>query len=181
MQNLRRLTRDLIPLREIRASAHGFLEGQHTKAYQVWKDAVNNDKNDPVLINDAILMCFILDGNCPTMYQQAQTAAENSRSRRFAELSTNVGRYFLSKDLNEKALRLLEIALDRSNMNSMLANDPILLINLAETYRVNKKYSKSLQVYFSLGQNFPVMRQIQDAVQGEYLFQQRSAGQSNVF
>ncbi|MDX1812129.1 MAG: hypothetical protein R3240_09290, partial [Gammaproteobacteria bacterium] len=75
----------------------------------------------------------------------------------------------------------MEIALDRSAMNSLLANDPILLLNLAEAYRVNKKYSKALQVYFSLGQNFPVMRQVQDAVQGEYLFQQRSTGQSNVF
>jgi len=178
---LRRLPKTLNPLKEIRSSTHGFLNGKHTRAYQVWGEAVDNDKNDPVLISDAILMCMTVNGNCPTLVQQAQLAAENSRSKRFESLSTNVGRYFLSKSLNEKALRLMEVALDRSDMNSLLANDPILLLNLAEAYRVNKKYSKSLQVYFSLGQNFPVMRQIQDAVQGEYLFQQRSSGQSNVF
>ena len=179
--NLHRLSKNLIPLRNIRASAHGFLDGQLTRTYQVWKEAVYNDKNDPLLINDAILMCFILNGNCPTLFLKAQTSAEDSRSRRFTELSTTVGRYFLSKNIDDKALRLLEIALDHNNMNSLLANDPILLINLAEAYRVNKKFSKSLQVYFSLGQNFPTMRQVLDAVQGEYLFQQRSSGQTNVF
>lgn len=181
VKNLRMLPKSLSPLKDIRANAHGFLDGKHSRAYQVWEEAVDNDKKDPALIADAILMCIYVDGNCPTLIQKGQLAAEAGRSKRFEDLSTYVGRYFLARNLDGKALRLMEYALDRSNVNSLLANEPILLLNLAEAYRTNKKYSKSLQVYFSLGQNFPIMRQIQDAVQGEYLFQQRSSGQSNVF
>ncbi len=181
VEALRLLPKKQSQLKAVRASTHGFLDGKRSRAYQVWKEAVENDKNDPFISADAVLMCLTVEGNCPTLVQTAQLAAENGKSKRFEELSRNVGRYFLAKNLEDKALRLLEYALDRSDMNSLLANEPILLLNLAEAYRANKKFAKSLQIYFSLGENFPVMRQIQDAVQGEYLFQQRSSGQSNVF
>jgi len=181
VDKLRRLPKNITTLTEIRSTTHGYLVGQTTRAFQAWQDAVNNFKNDPSQSADAVLMCLYLSANCPKIVQTAQLSAENGRSKRFEALSTNVGRYFLSKHHNTKALRLLESAMDRSNTNSMLANEAILLLNYAEALRLNKNFSDSLQILFSLGENFPIMRQIQDAVQSEYLFRQRSNGTTNVF
>jgi len=181
VDKLRRLPKNISTLTEIRSTTHGYLIGQTTRAFQAWQDAVNNFKNDPSQSADAVLMCLYLDAKCPKIVQTAQLSAENGRSKRFEALSTNVGRYFLSRNHNAKALRLLENAMDRSNTNSMLANEAILLLNYADALRLNKNFADSLQIYFSLGENFPIMRQIQDAVQSEYLFRQRSSGTTNVF
>ena len=181
VDKLRRLPKSLSSLREIRSTTHGYLIGQTSRAFQAWEEAVNNFKNDPAPSADAVLMCLYLDAKCPQIVQVAQLSAENGRSKRFEALSTNVGRYFLSRQKNATALRLLESAMDRSNTTSMLANEAILLLNYADALRLNKNYADSLQIYFSLGENFPIMRQIQEAVQGEYLFRQRSSGTTNVF
>ena len=181
VDKLRRLPKNISNLTEIRSTAHGYLLGQTSRARQAWQDAVNNFKNDPNQSSDAVLMCIYLSTNCPKIVQTAQLSAENGRSKRFEALSTNVGRYFLLRNHNNKALRLLSSAMDRSNTNSLLANDPLLLLNYADALRLNKNYAESLQIYFSLGENFPIIRQIQDAVQGEYLFRQRANGTINVF
>jgi len=181
VENLRRLPKSISSLTTIRSTTHGYLVGQRSRAFQAWQDGVNNFKNDPIQSADAVLMCVYLRANCPQIVQTAQLSAENGRSKRFEALNTNVGRYFLLKSHNKKALRLLENAMDRSNTNSLLANEPILLLNYAEALRLNKNFSESLQIFFSLGENFPIMRQLQDAVQGEYLFRQRSSGAINIF
>ena len=181
MLNLKRLPKGLASLVDIRQNGHGFLYGKTTRAYQSWEKAVNNAKNNPALGAEAILMCIYLDATCPTIVQTARLKAENGRSKKFEGLNTNVGRYFLLKKENDIALRLLGNALDRGNADGILMNEPILLLNLAEIYRLNKRFSESLQIYFSLSQNFPVLRQVQDAVQGEYLFRQRSNGSNTVF
>ncbi|MDH5258109.1 MAG: hypothetical protein OEX07_08865 [Gammaproteobacteria bacterium] len=181
MLQLKRLPKTLASLLSIRQNGHGYLYGKTTRAYQEWEKAVKNAKNDPALGAEAILMCVYLDANCPTIVQVAGLKAENGRSKRFEDLNTNVGRYFLQKKETIKAMRLLENALDRGDAGGILMNDPVLLLNLAEIYRINKRFSESLQIYFSLGKNFPILRQVQDAVQGEYLFRQRSIGSSIVF
>ncbi|MDH3325672.1 MAG: hypothetical protein OEM38_03025 [Gammaproteobacteria bacterium] len=181
MLTLTRLPKSLSSLLAIRQNGHAYLYGKTTRAYQAWEKAVNNAKNNPSIGAEAILMCIYLDASCPTIVQTAQLKAENGKSKLFENLNTNVGRYFLLKKENIKAMRLLENALDRGNAGGILMNEPILLLNLAEIYRLNKRYSESLQIYFSLGQNFPILRQVQDAVQGEYLFRQRSTGSNIVF
>ena len=181
MLQVKRVPKSIAPLVPIRQNGHGFMYGKTTRAFQAWEKAVNNAKNNPVLGAEAVLMCIYLQASCPTIVQTARLKAENGRSKRFEKLNTNVGWYFLKKEENIKALRLLENALDRGKADGILMNDPILLLNLAEVYRLNKRFSESLQILFSLGQNFPILRQVQDAVQGEYLFRQRSTGSSNVF
>ena len=181
MLNLTRLPKSLASLRTIRQNGHAYLYGKTTRAHQAWEKAVNNAKNNPAVGAEAILMCLYLEASCPTIVQTARLKAENGRSKRFENLNTNVGRYFLLRKENNKAVRLLENALNRSNADGILMNDPILLLNLAEIYRLEKRFSESLQIYFSLGQNFPILRQVQDAVQGEYLFRQRSNGSNTVF
>ncbi len=166
---------------EVRSAAHGFLAGNHNRAYQTLKQAVDNLEKDPLISADAVLMCIYLQANCPTIVKNARLMAESGTSKRYTQLSLNVGRYFLSKNEITKARRLINGALFKSDNNNLFANDPILLINLAEIKRLNKNYSDSLQIYFSAAKDYPMIRQIQDAVQGEYLHEQRNSGIPTVF
>ena len=181
LKHLTLLPKTLANTIEIRSAAHGYLAGNHNRAYQTLEQAVDNLKNDPLISAEAVLMCIYIQANCPTIVKSGQLMAESGKSERYTALSLNVGRYFLSKNELTKATRLIEGALLKSGNNSIFANDPILLINLAEVRRLNKNYSDSLQIYFSAAKDYPIMRQIQDAVQGEYLFEQRSSGIPTIF
>jgi len=181
VKHLTLLPKTLTNMIDIRSAAHGYLAGDHNRAYQALELAVDNLKKDPSLSAEAVLMCIYIRANCPTIVKSARLMAESGTSERYTELSLNVGRYFLFKNEITKAKRLIEGALLKSDNNNISGNDPILLINLAEVKRLNKKYSDSLQIYFSASKNYPIMRQIQDAVQGEYLYEQRNSGIPTVF
>jgi hypothetical protein len=51
-----------------------------------------------------------------------------------------------------------------------------MLAGLAEAYYRTKKFSEGLEIFFEMSHEFPVVRQIQEAVQGVYSMEQRSAG-----
>jgi hypothetical protein len=70
----------------------------------------------------------------------------------------------------------MEAGRDKSNKNKIEANDPEMLTGLAEAYYRTKKFSEGLEIFFEMSQEFPVVRQIQEAVQGVYSMEQRSAG-----
>ncbi|HFE39607.1 MAG TPA: hypothetical protein ENK06_14530 [Gammaproteobacteria bacterium] len=176
VEKLKRLPKNMRSLTRIRSTTHQYLNGQHHRAYQAWQEMMNGFKTKPVQSADIVLMCIYLDANCPKIIKTAQVFAEDGQSNRFEALSTNVGRYYLQKRNHVKALRLFANALDRSKTKNLFTNDPMLLLNYAEALRLNKKFSESLQILFSLGKHFPILRQVQNAVQGEYLYSQRSNG-----
>jgi hypothetical protein len=70
----------------------------------------------------------------------------------------------------------MEAGRDKSNKNKIEANDPEMLAGLAEAYYRTKQFSEGLEIFFEMSQEFPVVRQIQEAVQGVYSMEQRSAG-----
>jgi hypothetical protein len=70
----------------------------------------------------------------------------------------------------------MEAGRDKSNKNKIEANDPEMLAALAEAYFRTKKFSEGLEIFFAMSEEFPVVRQIQEAVQGVYSMEQRSAG-----
>jgi hypothetical protein len=65
---------------------------------------------------------------------------------------------------------------DKSNKNKIEANVPEALAGLAEAYYRTKKFSEGLEIFFEMSQEFAVVRQIQEALQGVYSMEQRSAG-----
>jgi hypothetical protein len=56
-----------------------------------------------------------------------------------------------------------------------------MLVNLAEAYYRTKKFSESLEIYFEMSKRFPVVRQIQEALQGVYSIEHKSAGDVKIF
>jgi hypothetical protein len=55
-----------------------------------------------------------------------------------------------------------------------------LLTDLARAYYRTKKFSEALEILFGMSVQFPAVRQIQNAMQGIYSIEQKSAGDVKV-
>jgi hypothetical protein len=75
----------------------------------------------------------------------------------------------------------METARDKSNKNRIDANDPLLLVRLADLYFAGKSFSESLEIYFEMSKEFPAVRQLQETGQGVYSTEYRSAGDAKIF
>jgi hypothetical protein len=56
-----------------------------------------------------------------------------------------------------------------------------MLVGLAEAYYRTKQYSENLEIYFEMSKQFPAVRQIQEAMQGIYAVEHKSAGDVKIF
>jgi hypothetical protein len=80
-----------------------------------------------------------------------------------------------------KAISYMEAGRDKSNKNKFESNDPLMLVDLAGLYYRSKKFSEALEIYFEMSKQFPAVRQIQEAMQGVYAIEQKSAGDVKIF
>ena len=78
------------------------------------------------------------------------------------------------------AFGYLEAGRDKSNKNRIEFNEPSLLTDLARAYYRTKKFSEALEILFGMSVQFPAVRQIQNAMQGIYSIEQKSAGDVKV-
>ena len=98
-----------------------------------------------------------------------------------ASLHFALGRHFLRKQDSAAALSHMEAGRDKSHKNKIEANEPAMLVTLADLYYRTKKFSESLEIYFEMGKQFPAVRQIQEALQGIYSMEHQSAGDAKLF
>ena len=103
-------------------------------------------------------------------------ALERGEGRKVKALSAGLGRYYDGQQEHAKALAYLESARDKGNKNKIESNDPLLLAELADSYYRAKKFSEALEIFFEMSKQFPQVRQIQEAIQGVYSMEHRSAG-----
>jgi outer membrane protein assembly factor BamD (BamD/ComL family) len=101
---------------------------------------------------------------------------ESGDGKRFAVLNVGLGRYSLGKKDLGKAVTYLETGRDKGNKNKIESNDPLMLVSLSDAYYRTKKFSEALEIYFEMSKQFPQVRQIQEALQGIYSMEHKSAG-----
>jgi len=123
-----------------------------------------------------VLGCAEAQAQCTKVLARAGQAAEAGDVRRTQRLGYALGVYYLRKQDFARAIAYMEGGRDKSNKNKIEANDPEMLAALAEAYYRTKKFSEGLEIFFEMSQEFAVVRQIQEAVQGVYSMEQRSAG-----
>jgi tetratricopeptide (TPR) repeat protein len=123
-----------------------------------------------------VLGCAYVQAQCAKVLARAGQVAEAGDGRRYQRLNFALGSYHLRKKDYARAIAYMEAGRDKSNKNKIEANDPEMLAGLAEAYYRTKKFSEGLEIFFEMSQEFPVVRQIQEAVQGVYSMEQRSAG-----
>jgi pentatricopeptide repeat protein len=108
--------------------------------------------------------------------QKAAALVEAGESKKFSLLNVAIGKYYLDRLDHAQAVAYLEAGRDKSNKNKIESNDPVMLVSLADAYYRTKKFSEALEIYFEMSKQFPEVRQIQEAMQGVYAMEQKSAG-----
>jgi tetratricopeptide (TPR) repeat protein len=147
-----------------------------TDAVRVWDALLRKQPEDPDLLAEILFACSRLRADCGQAVKKSMAAVEAGEGKKNSLLSVAVGRYYLGKRDYTRAASYLEAGRDKSNKNKIEANDPVLLVNLAETYYRTKKFSEALEIYFEMSKQFPEVRQIQEALQGIYAAEHKSAG-----
>lgn len=153
-----------------------YQKGKKSDAIGFWDEMTRNQPNDPELLADVLLACGRLKIECPRPAQTAASAVERGEGKRFAVANIGLGRYYLGRKDYARALTYLEAGRDKGNKNKIEFNDPLMLVDLAEAYSRTKKYSEALEIYFEMSKQFPQVRQLQEALQGIYSKEHKSAG-----
>ncbi len=160
----------------VRQAVLQYQKGKRADAMRTWDDLIRGHPGDPDLLADILVSCGRLRIECPRPAQAAATAVEKGEGKRFSVTNIGLGRYYLVRKDYAKALAYLEAGRDKGNKNKIEFNDPLMLVDLAEAYSRSKKYSESLEIYFEMSKQFPQVRQVQEALQGIYAMEHKSAG-----
>jgi len=150
-------------------------QGRVAEAETAWT-AMAEKASDPEVLADIVLGCADVQAQCGKVLARAGQVTEAGDGRRYQRLNFALGSYYLRKKDYGRAISYMEAGRDKSNKNKIEANDPEMLAGLAEAYYRTKKFSEGLEIFFEMSKEFPVVRQIQEAMQGVYSMEQRSAG-----
>ena len=160
----------------VRQAANQYQKGRQFDAIGTWDDLSKKQPEDPDLLAEILLSCGRLRIDCPTVAQRSVVAVEAGEGKRYAGLNIALGRYYQGKKNYTKAVPLLEAGRDKGNKNKIASNDPVMLVSLADAYYRTKKFSEALEIYFEMSKQFPQVRQLQEALQGIYAMEHKSAG-----
>jgi len=147
----------------------------------VWAEVAPDTVADPELLADIVAACVRYRLQCAAIEPRAVRAAEAGERRKMAALNFALGTYHLRKGDVPRAVAYLESARDKTNKNRIEANDPLLLVTLAEAYYQSTQFSESLEIYFEMSRQFPVVRGLQETLQGVYAMTHKSAGDVKIF
>ena len=150
-------------------------QGRGAEAEGTWT-AMAEQGSDPEVLADIVLGCADAEAQCGKVLARVGQVTEAGDGRRYQRLNFALGSYYLRKKDYARAISYMEAGRDKSNKNKIEANDPEMLAGLAEAYYRTKKFSEGLEIFFEMSKEFPVVRQIQEAMQGVYSMEQRSAG-----
>jgi tetratricopeptide (TPR) repeat protein len=160
----------------VRQGALQHQKGKQAEAIGVWDELIKKQPGEPELLSDILVTCGRLRIDCPRVAQASAAAVETGDGKRFAILNIGLGRYYLAKKDAAKAASYLEAGRDKGNKNKIESNDPVTLVALSDAYSRTKKFSEALEIYFEMSKQFPQVRQIQEALQGIYSMEHKSAG-----
>jgi tetratricopeptide (TPR) repeat protein len=153
-----------------------YARNRKTDAMGLWDELARNQPEDPDLIAEILFACSRMKTECPRVAEKAVAMAEVGESKKFSLLNIAIGKYYLGKSDPVKAVSYLEAGRDKSNKNKIESNDPVMLVSLADAYYRTKKFSEALEIYFEMSKQFSEVRQIQEAIQGVYAMEHKSAG-----
>jgi len=163
-----------------RQAALLYLKGRRTEAMNTWNELLQQRHNSPDLLADILSACSRLGVECNEIVTKAAALAEAREGKKSSSVNVALGRYYLGKKDYGKTIAYMEAGRNKGNKNRIEYNDPLMLINLAEAYYQTMQFSEALEIYFAMSKQFPVVRQIQVAMQGVYSMEQKSAGDARI-
>jgi len=155
--------------------------GQKADSAEIWQSLVDKSARDPELLTALMQACAPASADCKKIEKISLAAVENGEGKKFFPLNAALGKYYLSQKNYAKAVLFMEAGRDKANKNKIDVNDPVMLMSLAEAYYRSKQFSESLEIYFEIGKQFPAIRQVQEAMQGIYAMEHKSAGDVKIY
>jgi tetratricopeptide (TPR) repeat protein len=165
----------------VRQAANQYQKGRQVDVIGTWDELAKKRPEDPDLLAEILFACGRLKVDCAKVVQKAAASVEAGEGKRFSTLNIAVGRYYLGRKDYAKAVTYIEAGRDKGNKNKIESNDPLMLVSLADAYYRTKKFSEALEIYFEMSKQFPEVRQIQEALQGIYAMEHKSAGDVKIF
>ncbi len=165
----------------VRQAANQYQRGRQFDAFGAWDELSRRQPEDPDLLAEILAACGRLRIDCPKVAQKAAASVETGEGKRFSVLNIALGRYYCAKKDYARTASYLEAGRDKSNKNKIESNEPLMLVDLADAYYRTKKFSEALEIYFEMSKQFPEVRQIQEALQGIYSMEHKSAGDVKIF
>jgi len=161
--------------------ANDYRLGKKTEAIGMLTEQSKKQPIDPDLLSEILFTCARIKAECGMISGEAEPVAESGQGKRFVTLNFALGKYYLVRKNSARAITYMEAGRDKSNKNKIEFNDPLMLVDLAGLYVRSKKFSEALEIYFEMSKQFPAVRQIQEAMQGIYAMEQKSAGDVKIF
>lgn len=146
-----------------------------------WEELAQGQPADPAVLAEIFLGCGRARADCARIEPWATRALEAGEGKKTRPLNIALGKRYLRQKDYGRAVAYLEAGRDKSNKNRIEANDPTMLVNLAEAYYRSRQFSEALEIYFEMSKHFPVVRRIQEAMQGTYSIEHKSAGDVKIF
>jgi tetratricopeptide (TPR) repeat protein len=164
-----------------RQAANRYQQGRQFDVIGTWKDLAKKQPGDPDLLAEILLECDSLKVDCSKLVEKAIATVETGEGKQFSTLNIAIGRYYLGRKDYTKAVSFIEAGRDKGNKNKIESNEPLMLVSLADAYYRTKKFSEALEIYFEMSKQFPEVRQIQEALQGIYAMEHKSAGDVKIY
>jgi tetratricopeptide (TPR) repeat protein len=165
----------------VRYATGQYLQGQRGEAMAVWDGLAQEQSADPELLAEILSACARVRAGCAGVESRAARVSEAGEGRKTRALNIALGRLYLRRGDYGQAITYLEAGRDKSRKNRIESNDPLMLVNLADAYYRGRQFSEGLEIYFEMSKHYPVVRRIQDAMQGMYAVEQKSAGDVKIF
>ncbi len=165
----------------VRYATGQYLLGRRGEAMAVWEELAQRQPADPELLAEIVLGCAKAKADCAQIEPWAMRAIEAGEGKKTRPLNIALGQHYLWRRDYDRAVAYLEAGRDKSNKNRIEANDPVMLVNLAEAYYRRRQFSEGLEIYFEMSKHFPVVRRIQEATQSIYSMEHKSAGDVRIF
>ncbi|MBI3353973.1 MAG: tetratricopeptide repeat protein [Nitrospirae bacterium] len=159
-----------------------YKKGDKKKAEEIWNDVLNKNPQDAGIISELMDTYAELKVEDPAILKRMEEkGSSSSRDEKLAKpFYMSLGRLYYNKRDYERSVQTLELARDKGNKNKLETNDPVFLIRLADGYYRLRKYSESLEIFFGIGKVYPIVRQIQDTIQGVYSAEEKGSGEARI-
>jgi pentatricopeptide repeat protein len=158
---------------------HYLLGSKDAAARQL--NALLESEPETDLVAEILLSAVQYHLDTPQVVIRASAMAQSARGSSFARIHFALGKYYLWKNNYPGAISHMEAGRDKSHKNRVEFNDPLMLVNLAQAYYRTRQFSEALEIFFEMSKHYAAVRQIQDALQGVYIMEQKSAGDVKIF
>ena len=158
---------------------HYLLGSKEATARQL--NALLESEPEPNLVAEMLLSAVQYQFDAPQLVIRASAMAQGAQGKSYARINFALGKYYLWKKNYPRAISYMEAGRDKSHKNRVEFNDPLMLVNLAQAYYRTRQFSEALEIYFEMSKQFEAVRQLQVAIQGVYIMEQKSAGDVKIF